>query len=560
MRWRKSGDLSWTPVVTHEMERAAYRINDSDRCYHCKAELMDVVGPIADADGATVVLGVNVDDLGDHRPGQRAADQRGAVFPLVTAGFTKADVREASRSLGLRTWDKPAAACLASRVPYGTEVTVALLSQVDRAEAAINDWVSTNCACATTATRRASRCRWIDCRRVARRADVVDAVKASGYPYVTLDLEGFRSGNLNAALDSPTPRVAAMKLSMSINYGGGFKEAAQRVVELEKAGLDQVWVAEAYSNDAISQVGYLAAITDRVEIGTGIVNVFSRTAALMAMTAAGCDYVSDGRFILGLGASGPQVIEGFHGVKYEKPMQRIKEYIEACRMIWKREEKFDYQGQTFQAPLPPGEGTGLGKPLKLINHPVRSNIPIWWASLKGLSVTATAEMADGWLPIMFIPEKFHLVWGDQLKAGLAKRDPSLPRLEIGAGGMLAIGDDLVGDKQAAILDFARPNTALYVGGMGARGKNFYNDICRDYGYEQEAVDIQDLYLEGKKDEAAARVPAEWLELSHLVGPVGHIKERVGAFKEAGVTVLSVNPVGPDPVHQIETLRAIVDDS
>jgi len=351
-----------------------------------------------------------------------------------------------------------------------------------------------------------------------------------------------------------------MKLSMTINYGGGFKEAAQRVVELEKAGLDQVWVAEAYSNDAISQVGYLAAITDRVEIGTGIVNVFSRTAALMAMTAAGCDYVSDGRFILGLGASGPQVIEGFHGVKYEKPMQRIKEYIEACRIIWKREEKFDYQGQTFQAPLPPGEGTGLGKPLKLINHPLRSDIPIWWASLKGLSVTATAEIADGWLPIMFIPEKFHLVWGDQLKAGLAKRDPSLPRLDIAAGGMLAIGDDLVGDQQAAILDFARPMTALYVGGMGARGKNFYNDICRDYGYEQEAVDIQDLYLDGKKDEAAARVPGEWLELSHLVGPVGYIKDRVGAYKEAGVTVLSVNPVGPDAVHQIETLRAIVDDS
>jgi len=247
-------------------------------------------------------------------------------------------------------------------------------------------------------------------------------------------------------------------------------------------------------------------------------------------------------------------------VKYEKPMQRIKEYIEACRMIWKREEKFDYQGQTFQAPLPPGEGTGLGKPLKLINHPVRPDIPIWWASLKGLSVTATAEIADGWLPIMFIPEKFHLVWGDQLKAGLAKRDPSLPRLDIAAGGMLAIGEDLVGDKQAEILDFARPMTALYVGGMGARGKNFYNDICRDYGYEQEAVDIQDLYLDGKKDQAAARVPGEWLELSHLVGPVGYIKDRVGAYKEAGVTVLSVNPVGPDAVKQIETLRAIVDDA
>ena len=190
-----------------------------------------------------------------------------------------------------------------------------------------------------------------------------------------------------------------MKLSMAINYSGGFKEAAQRVVELEKAGLDVVWIAEAYSFDAISQVGYLAAITDRVEIGTGIVNVYSRTPALMAMTAAGCDYVSDGRFILGLGASGPQVVEGFHGVPYEKPMVRIREYIEACRMIWKREEKFEYHGQTFEVPLPAGEGTGLGKPLKIINHPVRSDIPIWWASLMGLSVTATAQHADGWLPI-----------------------------------------------------------------------------------------------------------------------------------------------------------------
>jgi F420-dependent oxidoreductase-like protein len=352
--------------------------------------------------------------------------------------------------------------------------------------------------------------------------------------------------------------VQQMKLSMMINYAGGFKEAVQRVVELEKAGLDQVWIAEAYSFDAISQVGYLAAKTERVEIGTGIVNVYSRTAALMAMTAAGCDYVSDGRFILGLGASGPQVVEGFHGVPYEKPMQRIKEYIESCRTIWKREEKFEYHGDTVQVPLPAGQGTGLGKPLKLINHPVRADIPVWWASLKGLSVTATAEMADGWLPIMFIPEKYHHVWGPQLRAGIERRDPSLRPLDISAGGMLAIGEEFVGDQRKAILDFARPSTALYVGGMGARGKNFYNDICRAYGYEQEAVDIQDLYLDGKKDEAAARVPAEWLELSNLVGPKSYIKERIGAYREAGVTVLSVNPVGPDAVQQIEMLRALVD--
>ena len=345
---------------------------------------------------------------------------------------------------------------------------------------------------------------------------------------------------------------------MGINYSGGFKEAVARVVELEKVGLDQVWIAEAYSFDAISQVGYLAAKTERVEIGTGILNVYSRTAALTAMTAAGCDFVSDGRFILGLGASGPQVIEGFHGVPYEKPMQRIKEYIEACRMIWKREEKFNYQGQTFQAPLPEGQGTGLGKPLKIINHPVRADIPIWWASLKDKSVEATAEMADGWLPIMFVPEKFQNVWGPQLKAGTAKRDPARKRLDISAGGMLAIDESLTGDAQKAVLDFARPNMALYVGGMGARGKNFYNDIACAYGYEKEAGEVQDLYLEGKKDEAAAALPGEWLELSHLVGPKSYIKERVAAFKEAGVTVLSVNPVGPNAVQQIEMLREIVD--
>src|SRR5262245_55620748 len=170
-----------------------------------------------------------------------------------------------------------------------------------------------------------------------------------------------------------------MRLSMQLSYAGGFKESVAKVVELEKAGLDIVWVAEAYSFDAISQVGYLAAATERVQIGTGIVNVYSRTPALMAMTGAGCDYVSDGRFSLGLGASGPQVIEGFHGVPYEKPAQRIKEYIEACRMIWKR-EPFVFDGQAIQAPLPAGQGTGLGKPLKLINHPVRPDIPIWWAS------------------------------------------------------------------------------------------------------------------------------------------------------------------------------------
>ncbi|MEI6403840.1 MAG: ATP-dependent sacrificial sulfur transferase LarE [Actinomycetota bacterium] len=190
--------LRWTPVVTHEMERAAYRLNDLDRCFHCKAELMDVVGPIAAAEGATVVLGVNLDDLGDHRPGQRAAAEAGAEFPLVVAGFTKADVRAASRRMGLRTWDKPAAACLASRIPYGTEVSVGLLSQVDRAESTLR----------RLGFRELRVRHYGDTARIelgtdeladalALRTELVDAVKACGYRYVTLDLEGFRSGNLN---------------------------------------------------------------------------------------------------------------------------------------------------------------------------------------------------------------------------------------------------------------------------------------------------------------------------------------------------------------------------
>ena len=350
-----------------------------------------------------------------------------------------------------------------------------------------------------------------------------------------------------------------MRLSMQLSYAGGFKDSVQQVADLERAGLDIVWVAEAYSFDAISQMGYLAAKTDRIQIGSGIVNVYSRTPALMAMTFAGLDYVSDGRVICGLGASGPQVVEGFHGVPYDKPVQRIKEYIEVCRTVWRR-EVLSYDGKTVQIPLPEGQGTGLGRPLKLINHPVRADIPIWWASLMPKAVETTAELADGWLPILFIPERADRVWGDDLRSGLAKRSPDLPPLEIAAGGAVAIGEDLVGDTADRLRDRGRPGIALYVGGMGARGRNFYNDVARRYGFVDEAIEIQDLYLDGKKDEAAAKVPAEWLEKSTLIGPASYVKERVAAFKEAGVTVLSVNVAGPDAVKTVEQLRGIVDDA
>ncbi|MEM1334410.1 MAG: LLM class F420-dependent oxidoreductase [Actinomycetota bacterium] len=328
------------------------------------------------------------------------------------------------------------------------------------------------------------------------------------------------------------------------------------MVELEQAGLDVVWVPEAYSFDSVSQMGYLAAKTERIEIGSAILNVYSRTATCMAQTAAGLDFVSNGRFILGLGASGPQVIEGFHGVPYEKPMPRIRDYIEVTRMTLRR-ERIVYDGRAVTVPLPDGEGTGLGKPLKIINHPVRDDIPIFWASLMGLSVKETAKLADGWLPIFFDPEKFHNVWGDDIKAGAADRDPDRGPLQISAGGMVAIGDDLVGDKANAILDFARPSVALYVGGMGARDKNFYNTIMQKYGYVDEAIAIQDHYLDGRKDEAAAIVPEEMLANTNLVGPAGHVKERIAAYREAGVTHLSISPVGADPVRTVEQLRELI---
>lgn len=344
-----------------------------------------------------------------------------------------------------------------------------------------------------------------------------------------------------------------MRLSMQLSYAGGFKEAADRVVALEKAGMDVVWVAEAYGFDAPSFMGYLAARTETIEIGSGIVNIYSRTPTLLAMTAAGVDFLSGGRCILGLGASGPQVIEGFHGVAYDKPIQRTREVVEICRRVWRREVLTN--DGLYKIPLPPEEGTGLGKPLKLITKPVRDRIPVYVASLGDKNVEMTAEVADGWLPIMFIPEKAKAVWGEALAKGSANRSPDLGPLEVVAGGTVAFTDDP--DEATRIRDLGRPNTALYVGGMGARGKNFYNALARRYGYEAEAAEIQDLYLDGKKDQAAAAVPAEFLEKTSLVGPRSYVQERLAAFREAGVTTLSITPVGADPVRLIEELRALV---
>jgi F420-dependent oxidoreductase-like protein len=339
-----------------------------------------------------------------------------------------------------------------------------------------------------------------------------------------------------------------MKFGMQIDYAGGFAESAAKVAEYEKAGLDIAWVAEAYGFDAPTFMGYLAAKTESITIGAGILPIYTRTPTLMAMTAASMDTLTDGRFILGLGASGPQVIEGFHGVKYDAPLGRTREIIDICRLVWKR-ERVTYDGKYYKLPLPADQGTGLGKPLKMIAKPIREDIPVWIASLGPKNVEMTAEIANGWLPIFYMPERANDVWGADLAAGMAKRDSNLGPLEISAGGLVAIGDD-----KSDIAELARPMVALYVGGMGAKGRNFYNDLMCRYGYEEEATKIQDLYLEGKKDEAAALVPSEFLKLTNLCGPEGFVRERIEAYAAAGVNVLNIIPVGENPTAMIEKLK------
>ncbi|MDQ0382307.1 LLM class F420-dependent oxidoreductase [Amycolatopsis thermophila] len=331
-----------------------------------------------------------------------------------------------------------------------------------------------------------------------------------------------------------------MRIGTQISYSGGFAESVRDVVELEKAGLDVVTIPEAYSFDAVSQLGYVAAKTERVQLASGILQIYTRTPTLTAMTAAGLDFVSGGRFILGIGASGPQVVEGFHGVRYDAPLGRTREIVEICRQVWRR-ERVVHEGKHYQIPLPADQGTGLGKPLKLINHPVRERIPVQIAAIGPKNVALTAEIAEGWQPIFFHPERAADVWGDALAEGKAKRDPSLGELDIAVGVPVAIGEDV-----GHMLDWVRPVVALYVGGMGARGKNFYNELACRYGYEAEAKLIQDLYLDGKKEEAAAAVPADLLRAISLVGPKGYVKERLAALREAGVTTLQVTLLEPAP--------------
>jgi F420-dependent oxidoreductase-like protein len=323
-----------------------------------------------------------------------------------------------------------------------------------------------------------------------------------------------------------------MRLGLNLGYwSAGPSDSVALALEAERLGFDSLWTAEAYGSDSVTTLTWLAAKTERINVGTAIMQMPARTPAMTAMTAVTLDLLTGGRFRLGIGASGPQVVEGWHGVPYGKLLTRTREYIDILRMILKRDRPVEYHGEYYDIPVK--GGTGLGKPLKLIVHPLRQDIPIYLAAIGPKNVALAAELADGWLPVFFSPRRMS-VFRASLDEGFAKRSDgkTLDDFDIAPTVSIVIGDD-VNECRARV----KPNLALYIGGMGARGKNFYNDLACRYGYEDAAGRIQELYLSGKKNEAIAAVPDELVDEVALCGPRDRIKDQLAAWKESGVKTL-----------------------
>ncbi len=336
-----------------------------------------------------------------------------------------------------------------------------------------------------------------------------------------------------------------MRLGLNLGYwGSGPADGVALAQEAERLGFDSVWTAEAYGSDAVTPLTWVGALTTRIKLGTGILQMPARSPAMTAMTAATLDLLSGGRVLLGLGLSGPQVVEGWHGQPYGKPLTRTREYIEIVRRIWAREAPLDFQGEEYHIPIP--DGTGLGKPLKLILHPLRSRIPVYLAAIGPKNIELAGELADGWLPVFFAPTREDAYLAP-LQAGLARRQAP-DAFDIAPTATIVLGDDI-----QACRDFVKPMLALYIGGMGARGKNFYNDLASRYGYEAAAHHIQDLYLDGHKREAAAAVPDALVDEVALCGPKERIADLLAPWKASRATTLICATVQPEALRVMAEL-------
>lgn len=338
-----------------------------------------------------------------------------------------------------------------------------------------------------------------------------------------------------------------MRLGLMLGYAAGRMDLPLELVqEADRLGVYAVWTAEAYGSDAISPLAWIGARTERIRLGTAIMQMPARTPANAAMTAMTLNQLSGGRFLMGLGLSGPQVVEGWHGVSYAKPLTRTREYVAILRHIFRRESPLTYDGDIYQIPYRGDDATGLGKPLKSTLQ-AEPDIPIYLAAIGPQNVALAAEIADGWLPIFFAPERYDDTFKDHVEAGLAKAGKSPDTFDIAPTVSVVINDSL-----DVCYNMLRPMLALYIGGMGARGKNFYADLAGRYGFEAEAAAIQDLYLSGDRGGAMARIPAELIDAVALVGPRERVRDRLQIWRDSPVTTLNMT------VFDIETLRTMVE--
>ena len=338
-----------------------------------------------------------------------------------------------------------------------------------------------------------------------------------------------------------------MRVSISLRLANDdWQAASDYVVEAERLGVDCLWSAEAWGHDAVTPLAFMAARTTRIRLGTGIMQAGTRTPALLAMTAMSLNAMSGGRFLLGLGVSGPQVIEGWHGIRFERPVQRMRETVEIVRRA-ARGERLAFKGKIYELPLPGGEGKALRSAAK-----PQPDIPIYLATLSPKSLEMTGEIADGWLGTSFMPEHAR-VFFDHLEAGAVRAGRSLAELDLQAGGVIAFSDDV-----ASLIPPRKPGLAFTLGAMGSRQHNFYNDAFKRAGYEDVAVEVQRLWLDNRRDEAAARVPDELVLKTNLLGTKAMVRRRLEAYRQAGVTTLRVEPEGDTLDARLATLARLLD--